>query len=48
MNTFVKNYLQNIIPVPFQIESDGDIDKIGNGTPEFTVKIRGELDKKAL
>ena len=48
MNTFVKNYLQNIIPVPFQIESDGDIDKIGNGTPEFTVKMRGELDKKAL
>lgn len=48
MSTFVKNYLQNIIPVPFQIESDGDIDKIGNGTPEFTVKIRGELDKKAL
>ena len=46
MNTFVKNYLQNIIPVPFQIESDGDIDKIGNGTPEFTVKMRGELDKK--
>ena len=48
MNTFVKNYLQNIIPVPFQIESDGDIDKIGNGTPEFTVKMRGNWTKALM
>ncbi len=48
MNTFIQNYLGNIIPVTFQIESGGEVSKIGEGEPEFTVKLTKELDKKAL
>ena len=48
MNTFIQNYLGNIIPVTFQIESRGEVSKIGEGEPEFTVKLTKELDKKAL
>ena len=32
----------------FQIESGGEVSKIGEGEPEFTVKLTKELDKKAL
>lgn len=48
INTFIQNYLGNIIPVTFQIESGGEISKIGEGEPEFTVKLTKELDKKEL
>ena len=48
INTFIQNYLGNIIPVTFQIESGGEISKIGDGEPEFTVKLTKELDKKEL
>lgn len=48
INTFIQNYLGNIIPVTFQIESGGEVSKIGEGEPEFTVKLTKELDKKAL
>ena len=48
MNSFIKSYLENIIPVSFQIEAGDEIGRIGNGEPEFTVKMRKELSKKDL
>ena len=48
MNSFIKSYLGNIIPVSFQIEAGDEIGRIGNGEPEFTVKMRKELSKKDL
>lgn len=48
IQSFIRSYLGNIIPVTFQLESEGEISKIGEGEPEFTVKMNRELDKKAL
>ncbi len=48
INTFIRNYLGNIIPVTFQIELNGEVSKIGEGEPEFTVRMTKEPDKKAL
>ena len=48
MNSFIKSYLENIIPVSFQIEAGDEIARIGDGDPEFTVKMNKELEKKEL
>ena len=48
IQSFIRSYLGNIIPVTFQLESEGEISNIGEGEPEFTVKMNRELDKKAL
>lgn len=48
MNSFIKSYLENIILVSFQIEAGDEIARIGNGEPEFTVKMNKELQKKDL
>ena len=47
MNTFFKDYLSNIIPVAFNLKIEGSEEKIGEGTPEFTVTIHKIPDKKA-
>lgn len=48
MNHFIKQYLSKIMQVPFCIESDGEKEYIGEGTPEFTVKINKPLSKSEL
>lgn len=48
MNSFIKNYLENIIPVSFQLESNGEIVNVGDGEPAFKVTMNRELDKTAL
>ncbi len=48
MNSFFKEYLANIIPVTFNLKSEGNEEKIGKGTPEFTVTIHKIPDKKEL
>lgn len=50
MNDFIKKYLENIINVPFAIKSNekDDIQVLGKNSPEFTVTINKELDKKTL
>lgn len=48
MHTFLKNYLKEIIPVSFNLETAEELVTIGKGTPQFTVKINREPDKKQL
>ena len=48
MNSFIKSNLENIILVSFQIKAGDEIARIGNGEPEFTVKMNKELQKKDL
>jgi hypothetical protein len=37
MNAFLTNYLANIIPVSFEIESKGEVTKVGKDEPKFSV-----------
>lgn len=48
MQTFIKEYLEHIIPVSFCLKSGGEICLVGNSTPEFTVTLHHDLDQKAL
>ena len=48
MQTFIKEYLEHIIPVTFCLKSGNEISQIGDGTPEFTVTFNKDLDQKAL
>ena len=48
MQTFIKEYLEHIIPVSFSLKSGGETSQVGEDTPEFTVTIHHDLDQKAL
>lgn len=48
MNHFLKQYLGKIMKVPFCIEMDGEKEYVGEGAPEFTVKINKPLSKSEL
>lgn len=48
MNSFIKEYLANIIPVTFNLMAEGSEEKIGKGDPQFTVTIHKIPDKKEL
>lgn len=48
MQTFIKEYLEHIIPVSFCLKSGEEICQVGNSTPEFTVTLHHDLDQKAL
>lgn len=48
MQTFIKEYLEHIIPLTFCLKSGNEISQIGDGTPEFTVTFNKDLDQKAL
>ena len=48
MNEFLTSYLGGIIPVAFRIQSGEDSMIIGRDRPEFTVRIKEDLDKKEL
>lgn len=48
MNQFIENYLENIIPVPFEIETSEGISRLGEGVPRFTVTIKKMPSKKEL
>lgn len=48
MNTFLKDYLKKFIPVSFAIKSDGNVEVVGEGEPEFTVTFNKEISKKDL
>ena len=48
MQTFIKEYLEHIIPVTFCLKSGNEISQIGDGTPEFTVTFNKDPDQKAL
>lgn len=45
---FLVDYLEHIIPVSFLLSSEGEIIKLGEDTPRFTVTLHHELDKKEL
>lgn len=47
-NQFFADYLEQIIPVPFLLNSNGEVMKLGEETPRFTVTLKKELDKKEL
>lgn len=48
MDNFIKGYLGNIIPVPFNIKMGTEEEKIGKGEPKFTVTIKKLPEKKEL
>ncbi|WP_130861971.1 SAM-dependent methyltransferase [Bacilliculturomica massiliensis] len=48
MNNFLADYLSKIIDVPFLIKTENGQRQIGSGHPEFTVTLKGDLDKKEL
>lgn len=48
MNSFFQEYLSNIIPVTFNLKTDGNVHKVGEGNPEFTVTVHKIPDKKTL
>lgn len=45
---FLADYLEHIIPVSFLLSSDGEVIKLGEETPRFTVTLNHEIDKKEL
>ena len=45
MNAFLTNYLANIIPVSFEIESKGEVTKVGKDEPKFRVFINNNISK---
>ncbi len=48
MQAFVKNYLKQIIPVTFLLKMNGELSRIGEGEPAFTVTVKREPEKRAL
>ena len=48
MNAFLTNYLANIIPVSFEVESKGEVTKVGKDNPQFRVFINNDISKKEL
>lgn len=48
MNQFMANYLKEFIPVNFQIQSEGEVVKVGEGEPEFTVTLHKPISKTEL
>lgn len=48
MQTFVKNYLKQIIPVTFVLKMNGEESRVGEGEPAFTVTVKREPEKSAL
>ena len=48
MNAFLTNYLANIIPVSFEIESKGEVTKVGKDEPKFRVFINNNISKTEL
>lgn len=48
MNTFMENYLANLVPVSFTIKTENRQVQIGHNTPEFNVTMKKEPDRQAL
>lgn len=48
MNQFLADYLQSFVKVSFTLESNGERQVIGDGEPEFTIKLNAPLDKQEL
>lgn len=48
MHTFMEDYLANLVPVSFTIETENKQVQIGHDTPEFKVTMKKEPDKQAL
>ena len=48
MNAFLTNYLANIIPVSFEVESNGEVTKVGKDKPQFRVFINNDISKTEL
>lgn len=47
-DSFVTDYLNSFIPCAFVLETDEETATVGQGTPEFTVKLNKPLNKKEL
>lgn len=45
---FLADYLEHIIPVSFLLSSNGEVIKLGEDSPRFTVTLNREIDKKDL
>ena len=48
MNSFLKEYLGKVIPVTFELESGGVSSVIGQGNPEFKVRMHKDISKQEL
>ena len=48
MNTFMEDYLADLVPVSFTIQTENKQVQIGHDTPEFKVTMKKEPDKQAL
>ncbi len=45
---FFMDYMSNIIPVAFNLQSENEIKKMGNGEPNFTVILKKPISKSDL
>lgn len=45
---FFIDYMSNIIPVAFNLQSENETTKIGNGEPQFTVTLKKPIHKSEL
>ena len=48
MNSFLANYLGELIPVAFRLKTEEGTQLIGKGEPEFTVTLKKDISKKDL
>lgn len=48
MNTFLKDYLEHIIPVDFELECNGEVVRIGEGKPAFRVTFHKDIEQSEL
>jgi cyclopropane-fatty-acyl-phospholipid synthase len=48
MNQFLGQYLENIVPVTFRLQTSEESQVFGGGEPEFTVTLKEEISKKEL
>ncbi len=48
LNKFFTDYMSNIIPVAFNLQSENETKKIGSGDAKFTVILKKPISKSDL
>ncbi|MCH1983099.1 cyclopropane-fatty-acyl-phospholipid synthase family protein [Ruminococcus sp. OA3] len=48
MNQFFGQYLENIVPVTFKLQTPDESQVFGDGEPEFTVTLKEDISRKEL
>ncbi len=46
--SYISQYLQNLIPVAFELETAQEFQVMGTGPAQFKVKLNKEIPKKEL